>query len=415
MWKTCSADAGGVEDGNTMTGIQESGGGAWIAGSDKPERTSVRIGFMPLADCAPVVMASVLGFDEKYGIRFDLRREQSWTGMRDRLVAGELDAAQVLAGLLYGLQMGIGTRGRQMAVLMNLNRNGQGITLSRALAAKARRAESPAAALARLVHAGELRPTFGHTFPTGNHAMFLYYWLAAAGIDPLEDCKALTVPPGQMVASLAAGHLDGFCAGEPWGQRAVREGAGVLSVSSEDIWPDHPGKVLGTSAAFAAANPNTCRAMVAALLAAARWLDASRSAREAAAQVLASPAYVNADRELLQHCLAGRPGNAGHKDGWRGHNGLHFFAGGEASFPWLSDGMWFLAQQRRWGLLRADPAYGAVVREVTRIDLYKEGAALAGVAVPETAMRSATLLDGQVWDGSDPAGYAASLGASSFE
>ncbi|MEV8761101.1 ABC transporter substrate-binding protein, partial [Klebsiella pneumoniae] len=87
------------------------------------------------------------------------------------------------------------------------------------------------------------------------------------------------------------------------------DGAAGLTVSSEEIWPDHPGKVLGTSAAFAAEHPNTCRAMIAALLDAARWLDGSRTNREAAAEVLASPGYVNAGRELLQYCLAGRSGS----------------------------------------------------------------------------------------------------------
>lgn len=374
-------------------------GGARPAGSDRPEKQVVRIGFMPLADCAPVVMASVLGFDERHGVRFELSRELSWTGMRDRLVAGGIDAAHVLYGLLYGLQMGIGTRARQMAVLMNLNQNGQGIVFSRALAAKA----PDGAALAHLVQEGRIRPTFGHTFPTGNHAMFLSYWLAAHGIDPAAHCRLVTVPPGQMASSLAAGHLDGFCAGEPWGQRALREGVGALAVSSEAIWPDHPGKVLGAGADFAAANPHTCRAMIAALLEAARWLDASRTNREAAAEVLASPAYVNVPKEVMQLCLAGRPGQGA---AVRGHNGLRFFADGEASFPWLSDGMWFLTQQRRWGLLGSDPAYLSVAREVNRIDLYRDGAALAGVDLPRSEMRSSTLVDGRVWDGSDPAGYA---------
>ena len=379
-----------------MAGVHNS---ARAAGSDRPERQAVRIGFMPLADCAPVVMASVLGFDERHGLRFELRRELSWTGMRDRLVGGAIDAAHVLYGLLYGLQMGIGTRAQRMAVLMNLNKNGQGITLSRALAAKA----PDGAALARLLRGGAPRPTFGHTFPTGNHAMFLSYWLAASGIDPGSDCTLVTVPPGQMAPSLAAGHLDGFCAGEPWGQRALREGVGVPVVSSETIWPDHPGKVLGASAAFAAANPHTCRAMVAALLEAARWLDASSGNREAAAEVLASPAYVGVPKDVLQACLVGRGGGA-----LRGHNGLRFFADGEASFPWLSDGMWFLTQQRRWGLLGHDPAYLAVAREVNRIDLYRDGALLAGVDLPRAEMRSSTLVDGRVWDGSDPAAYARS-------
>ena len=379
------------------------GKGAWIAGTDRPEIETVRIGFMPLADCAPLVMASVLGFDEQYGVRFELTRELSWTAMRDRLIGQQLDAAHALYGMVYGIQNGIGTQQCDMAVLMNLHQNGQNITLSRALANAAR----DPGLLRREVDDTGRKLTLAHTFPTGNHAMFLYYWLAAHGIDPLTDCQAVTVPPGQMAASLAAGHMDGFCAGEPWGQRAQRDGAGVQAASSEQIWPNHPGKALGTRAAFAASHPNTCRAMIAALLEAARWLDASRTNREAAAEVLASPAYVNASRETLQFCLAGS-----HIDehrgggGWRGHNGLRFHADGEANFPWLSDGMWFMAQHRRWGLLREAPPYLALVAQVNRIDLYREAAERTGTMLPASPMRSSTLLGGRVWDGSDPQAWA---------
>jgi len=371
------------------------GKGAWIAGTDRPELETVRIGFMPLADCAPLVMASVLGFDEQYGVRFALSRELSWTGMRERLVGAQLDAAQVLQGLLYGVQAGIGTRACDMALLMNLNQNGQGITLARPFGAAA---HDPAA-LGQMMRAQGRRLTLAHTFPTGNHAMFLSYWLAAGGIDPLRDCSLVTVPPNQMPASLAAGHMDGFCAGEPWGQRALRDGAAVPAASSEQIWPDHPGKALGVRADFAATHPNTCRAMIAALLEAARWLDASRANREAAAEVLASPAYVNAGREVLQYCLAGPEANA-----WRGrgHHGLRFHGDGEANFPWLSDGMWFMAQHRRWGLrIDADGAPGdlAIAQQVNRIDLYREAAERAGVALPGDVVRRSTLIDGATWGG----------------
>jgi len=370
------------------------GKGAWIAGTDRPEIETIRIGFMPLADCAPVVMASVLGFDEQYGVRFALSREMSWTGMRDRLTGGMLDAGHALYGLLYGVQNGIGTRQCDMAVLMNLHQNGQNITLARALAGVA---HDPGA-LAHWVREQGRRLTLAHTFPTGNHAMYLYYWLAAAGIDPLADCHVVTVPPSQMAASLAAGHMDGFCAGEPWGQRALRDAGGVLAASSETIWPNHPGKALGTRADFAQTHPNACRAMIAALLEATRWLDAARANREAAAEVLSSPHYVNASRDTLRYCLAGKEDGAG----WRGHNGLRFHADGEANFPWLSDGMWFMTQHRRWGLLQDDPDYLALARRVNRIDLYREAAERTGTALPTTAMRTSTMIDGRVWNGSDP-------------
>ncbi|TSE27168.1 Nitrate transport protein NrtA [Tepidimonas thermarum] len=76
--------------------------GVWAAGSDKPEKTEVKIGFIPLTDCASVVMANVLGFDKKYGVTIVPTKEASWAGVRDKLVNGELDMAHVLYGLVYG-------------------------------------------------------------------------------------------------------------------------------------------------------------------------------------------------------------------------------------------------------------------------------------------------------------------------
>jgi nitrate/nitrite transport system substrate-binding protein len=386
-----------------MAGL--AGNGAFVAGSDKPEKDTVRIGFMPLTDCASLVMASVLGLDEKYGIRIVLSKEQSWSGMRDRLVSGALDAAQVLYGLVYGVQMGIGSRQQDMAVLMNLNQNGQSITLSRALA---ERGAVDGPSLAALMNNERRRFTFAHTFPTGNHAMWLYYWLAAAGIDPLRDANVVTVPPSQMAGNLGAGHMDGFSAGEPWSCRAVLDGVGVTVATSQQIWPDHPGKALGTSAAFARQYPNTCRALVAAVLEAGRWIDTAGANREAAAEVIASPAFVNAPRELIRERMLGKYDDGlGHS--WHDAHRLRFYGDGAANFPYLSDGMWFLTQHRRWGLLQHDPNYLAVAAAVNQVELYREAALLSRTPVPSALLRSSTLIDGTVWDGTDPAGYAASF------
>src|SRR5690606_19866497 len=82
--------------------------GAWAAGSDAPEKAEVRIGFIPLTDCASVVMASVLGLDKKHGVKIVPSKEASWAGVRDKLINGELDFAHVLYGLVYGVHLGIG-------------------------------------------------------------------------------------------------------------------------------------------------------------------------------------------------------------------------------------------------------------------------------------------------------------------
>jgi nitrate/nitrite transport system substrate-binding protein len=378
---------------------------AWAAGSDAPEKKEVRIGFIPLTDCSSVVMAAVNKFDEKYGIKIIPTKEASWASVRDKLVNGELDAAHVLYGLVYGVHLGIGGPQKDMNVLMTLNHDGQAITLSNQLKAKG---ATDGASVAKLIAQKEKEYTFAHTFPTGTHAMWLYYWLAAHGIDPFKDVKTITVPPPQMVANMRVGNMDGYCVGEPWGNRAIVDGIGFTAVTTQDIWVDHPEKVLGTTAEWTAKNPNTARAMTAAIIDAGRWIDASLANKQKTADTVASKAYVNTDADVIVARMLGRYSNGLGKT-WDDKNAMKFFNDGNVCFPYLSDAMWFMTQHKRWGLLKADPDYLAVAKKVNRIDIYKQAATAAGVGVPKSDMRSHKLIDGVVWDGKDPKKYAGSF------
>lgn len=380
-------------------------GGAWAAGSDKPEKQEIRIGFIPLTDCASVVMASVLGLDKKYGLKFVLSKEASWAGVRDKLANGELDAAHVLYGLLYGVQMGIGGQKKDMAVLMGLNNNGQAITLSSQLAGKG---AVDGAGLAKLMRTEKRTYTFAQTFPTGTHAMWLYYWLAANGIDPMKDAKVITVPPPQMVANMRVGNMDGFCVGEPWGHRAIMDKVGITAVTTQEIWRDHPEKVLGCTREFASRHPNTCRAMIAAILEAGRWIDASLANKNRMAGVIAAKSYVNTSKDAIDQRIMGRYQNGLGKT-WDDPHHMKFYNDGLVNFPYLSDGMWFMTQHRRWGLLKADPDYLAVASGVNQVELYKEAATQTRTPIPKSPLRSAKLMDGVVWDGRNPKAYAASF------
>ncbi|QAU35591.1 CmpA/NrtA family ABC transporter substrate-binding protein [Janthinobacterium sp. 17J80-10] len=382
---------------------------ARIAGA--PEKQEVRVGFMPLTDCAPVVMAAILGFDRKHGIKIVPTREASWASVRDKLTSGDLDAAQALYGLVYGVHMGIGCGRRDMVVLMTLNRNGQAITLANHVAGKG---VLGGAGLARLIRQEPRRYgayTFAHTFPTGTHAMWLYYWLAAHGIHPLRDVRLVTVPPPQMVANMAVGNIDGYCAGEPWNHRAIADNVGITAAASQDIWPGHPEKVLGASADFVRRYPNTARALTAAVLEACRWIDASPANKLRAAETIAAKAYVNTSVNIISPRILGL-----YSDGAGGSredpNCMAFHQDGAVNFPYLSDGMWFLTQHKRWGLLKEHPDYLGVARAINCIDLYCEAATMADVAVPVDAMRKSVLIDGITWDGSAPAAYADSFAIS---
>ena len=377
----------------------------YAAGSDKPEKQEVRIGFIPLTDCASVVMASVLGFDKKYGVKIVPSKEASWAGVRDKLVNGELDMAHVLYGLIYGVHLGVSGPKKDMAVLMTLNNNGQAITLSKKLADKG---AVDGASLAKVMHSDKREYTFAQTFPTGTHAMWLYYWLAAYGVDPFKDAKVIAVPPPQMVANMRVGNMDGFCVGEPWGHRAIVDGIGITAVTTQDIWRDHPEKTLGTTADFVKNNPNTCRAVMMAILEASQWIDASLQNKLKMAETVAEKAYINTGVDAINQRILGRYQNGLGKS-WDDPNHMKFFNGGAVNFPYLSDGMWFLTQHKRWGLLKEHPDYLGVAREINRIDLYKEAAGAMKISVPTDVMRSSKLIDGVVWDGKDPKKYADSF------
>jgi nitrate/nitrite transport system substrate-binding protein len=379
---------------------------AWVNGSDAPEKSAINLGFMALSDCASVVVAATQGFAQPYGLTINLKRQASWATLRDKLVSGELDVAHSLYGLIYAVHLGIGgVAPSDMAVLMGLNQNGQSLNLSHGLQQLG--VTSPEA-LDRQAHQTRAKLTFAQTFPTGTHAMWLYYWLASQGIHPLQDVDSVVVPPPQMVAHLQAGRIDGFCVGEPWAASAVQQDLGFTLATSQSIWPDHPEKVLGCTRAFVEQYPNTARALVMAILEASRFIEQNPENRRSTAQLLSAPEYLDAPLSCIEPRFLGDYAD-GLGNRWQDPHALRFHGNGEVNLPYLSDGMWFMTQFRRWGLLREDPDYLAVARQVQQLDIYREAATAVGVAAWGKEMRSSQLLDGKVWDGSDPAGYARSF------
>lgn len=368
------------------------------SGSGAPEKRQLRVGFIALSDCAPLVIAIAKGFDRKYGLEIVLQRQPSWAAVRDKLLAGELDASHALYGLSYGIQLGLGGPQHDMAILMSLNQGGQAITLSQALAPQV----CDGASLKRLIHGSKHRYTFAHTFPTGSHAMLLYYWLAAHDIHPLHDVRSIVIPPPQMAEALRRGDVDGYCVGEPWNALAQSEGKGFTVALTSEVWANHPEKVLACTRDFADRHPNASRALIMALLEACRYLDVPAH-REEAASWLALPDFVDAPRDVIASRLLPQHAPDGSAPG------IRFFADGEVNCPYLSDGMWLIAQYWRWGMLREEPDYEAVARTIHRLDLYREAAEQLGITVPASLMRSSRLMDGKVWDSANAAAYARSF------
>lgn len=356
----------------------------------------LRLGFMPLIDCAPLVAAVRLQLDRKHGLHLQLHRQASWAAIRDKLLTGELDAAHALAGLVHGVQSGIGGVQADLSILLTLNRNGQGIVLSHRLAQALDAGQPLAEAFADL----QRPPVLAQTFPTGTHAMWLYYWLAAQGVSPLHAIRSVAMPPPQMADALARGELDGYCAGEPWAQQAETLQVGRRVVASGEIWPDHPEKVLACRRDFATQEPETAVALTATLLEACRWLDEPGN-RNQAAVWLAEPEVIGLPVEQISTCLGASDASGSHR--------LSFHDGGAVNFPYLSDGLWFLSQFRRWGWLARDRTESDWARQVAEVHgtaRYREAAASVAVQVPAAESRRSVLCDGIVWDGHAAQAYA---------
>ena len=366
--------------------------------------STIKIGFIALTDCSSVVMAHELGHYKKRGLDVQLIKQASWPATRDALLNGDIDMCHGLFSLPLSVALGIGGSGsNKIKVAMMLNQNGQAITLKKDFASAGYGNLKTAKAA---IKGGEGQ-TFAMTFPGGTHDTWLRYWLKAMGID-MSTPKIIPIPPPQMVANMQVGNMDGFCVGEPWNYRAIMDRIGFTANTTQDLWKDHPEKTLGCTAEFVEKYPNTARAMTAAVIDAGRWIDASLSNRRKTAETVADKSYVNTDKEVILARMLGRYDN-GIGRTWDDPNYMKFYNDGYVTFPFLSDGMWFMTQHRRWGLLKEDVDYLAIAKKVNRIDLYKEAAAMTKTSLPKDPMRSAKLIDGVVWDGKDPKRYAGSF------
>lgn len=363
------------------------------------ELDRVTLGFVPLTDCAPLVMGLDKGFFAGQGLSVTLSREASWANIRDKVAVGVLDGAQMPAGMPLAATAGVGRVHVPMVTGVALGLNGNAITVSDALFRQMEAAD-PAAVTQRPADARALVPviaarraagrpklTFGVVLAVSSHAYQLRTWLSAAGIDPDRDVQLVVVPPPHMVGSLKAGEIDGYCVGEPWNTQAVHEGIGRIVATGYELWNNSPEKVLGVTAAWAAANPNTHRALIRALIETAGWLDVPANREETAAtlsRVIGVPEAVL--RASLTGSIQDAPGAAA-----RAVPDFLVFHRYAANFPWRSHAQWFLAQMVRWGQLAADADLAGLAAVVYRPDLYR--AAAAGLDEP------APLTDGKVEGG----------------
>ena len=389
-----------------LAGVPAGWAGGVFAG-DGPETPKVRIGIIALTDCSSLVMAHELGLFRKHGIESTISKEASWAVIRDRLTLGENQATHLLVGTAYAMTMGLqGSPQKPTIVPLYLNRNGQAITLTKSLLDKGLKTPAQIKPLALEAKAKNSPMTFAMTYPPGTHAMWMRYWLASGGIHPDKDISLITIPPAQMVANMRVGKMDGSCDGEPWNARAIADGIGFTAVTTQQLWRDHPEKVLAFTEEFAAKNPKTVRATMRAVIEASQWIDKLEN-RARMAEVVSQPQYINCPKEIIYGRLLGE---YDYGDGRKEKDKYYMtFFDRHTNFPQRSHGVWWLSQFRRWGMVKEPPDYKGLVERVHRSDIFREVAQEMGVETPREDMKKETLFDGVIFDPADPEKYAKSF------
>ena len=357
------------------------------------EQTHLRVGFIPLLDSATLIVARERGFAEREGLRLELVREISWANIRDRVIVGHLDAAQMLAGLPIASTLGIQHLKVPMVAPMTLGLGGNAITVSSSLyrsmdeTGRLGAGAGPSqtgAALAQVVRQGRsaaLPPlTLAMVYPVSSHNYELRYWLAASGIDPDRDVRLVVIPPSLMVDALVAGRIDGFCVGEPWNSLAEAAGVGRIVATKAELWPLSPDKVLGMRTDWAEHHPNTVAALVRALHGAARWSDDPDN-HPALAELLAQPAHIDAPVACCRRALSGRLG-ADPVTGYHDVPDFIRFHRHAATFPWQSHALWLYAQMVRWGQVAHAADAAALARATYRPDLYRSALSDGEALIP---------------------------------
>lgn len=411
------------------------------------EKDELKFGFIKLTDCAPIVIAKEKGYFEDEGLQVEVIAQPNWKTLLDNVISGELDGAHMLSGQPIAATIGFGTKAHVITAF-TMDLNGNGITVSNGIWEQMQEndeslqsdtpkhpitADSLKPIVDDMLDGGE-KLQMGMVFPVSTHNYELRYWLAAAGIHPGmytksnisgrtdADVELSVTPPPMMPATLESGNIQGYCVGEPWNQKAVSMGIGVPVTTNYDIWKNNPEKVFGVTKDWSDENPQTHLAVVKALIRAGKWLDATDESgklinREEAARILSRPDYVGADYDVIKNSMTGF--FYFQKTDKREMPDFNVFFKHHCTYPWYSDGVWFLTQMRRWGQITEPKSaawYDQTVKKVYKPEIYLEAAQLlieegfletSEVPIGTDGYKPPTtdFIDGVEYDGKQPLEY----------
>lgn len=355
-----------------------------FADTGKPEKTDLKVGFIPITCATPIIMAHPMGFYKKHGLNVDVVKTAGWAVVRDKTINKEYDAAHMLAPMPLAISQGLGSNPIPFVTAAIENINGQSFTLG-------------------IKHKDKMDVKswkglkFAIPYDFSMHNYLLRYLLAENGIDPDNDVQLRVVPPPEMVANLRAENIDGFLAPDNVAQRAVYDGVGFIHSLSKSMWDGHPCCAFAASREFITTMPNTYAALLRAIVDATGYASKAEN-RKAIAEAIAPAAYLNQPPIVLEQVLVGKYANGlGQiKDD---PNRIDF-----DPFPWESFAVWMLTQMKRWGQVKGEVDYQGIANQVFLATDAAKVMKEMGLTPPATTTKSFSVM-GKVFDPAKPEEY----------
>jgi nitrate/nitrite transport system substrate-binding protein len=355
-----------------------------FAQSAKPEKTKLKVGFIPITCGTPIIMAQPMGFYAKHGLDVEVVKTAGWAVIRDKTLNKEYDAAHMLSPMPLAITLGAGSNPVPYTMPAVENINGQAITLA-------------------MKHKDKRDPKqwkgfkFAVPFDYSMHNYLLRYYVAEHGLDPDRDIQIRAVPPPEMVANLRADNIDGFLAPDPVNQRAVYDGVGFIHVLSKELWDGHPCCAFAASKEFVTTMPNTYRALLKSIIEATAYARKPENRKEIAAAI--APAnYLNQPVTVVEQVLTGTFAD-GLGNVRKVPDRIDF-----DPFPWHSFAVWILTQMKRWGQLKGEVDYQQVAREVFLATDAAKLMAEVGLTPPKSTYKSFSIM-GRAFDPMKPKEY----------
>lgn len=388
--------------------------GAYVSNGDTPEVTTATLGFVPVTSCCPLIIAKAKGFFAKYGMPdVQVNKQPSWAVTRDKLMLGAadggLDGAHLLFPMAYLIATGEISYGRKipMYILARMNVNGQGVSLANSY--KNLNLGLDSFPIKSVLAQKSLRreiPRFAIPYRRVTGDFFMRWWLAYGGIDPERDVSLIVVPPPQMVANMRGGTMDGFCVVDPWHHRLIKQKLGYSTVTSGELWNNHPEKALAVRGDWVDKHPKAAKAMLAAVMEAQMWCDRPENKAEML-QILSQRQWMGVKIDFMRDRLLGKFDYGNGRVVENSPHRIKFWTD-NASYPYKSHDLWFLIEDMRWGHRSPDFDTKSLIDAVNREDLWREAAKFIGQekAIPASISRGVEkFFNGLEFDPENPQAY----------